>query len=128
MRGFLFVWARLQYHLLWSLAMKLGLEEVLTLLAAIEQDYPWLTEELPFDENALRRLVVADLLERDAMLRQQGVSAEDCQLVYLVSTARLVLDNLLLYLRLMRHETLPGEQMAEVRQLMQRLARGEGRE
>jgi hypothetical protein len=128
MRGFLFAWARLQYHLLWSLAMKLGLEEVLTLLAAIEQDYPWLTEELPFDENALRRLVVADLLERDALLHQQGVSAEDRQLVYLVSTARLVLDNLLLYLRLMRHETLPQEQMAEVRQLMQRLARGEGRE
>jgi hypothetical protein len=113
---------------MWSLAMKLGLEEVLTLLAAIEQDYPWLTEELPFDENALRRLVVADLLERDALLHQQGVSAEDRQLVYLVSTARLVLDNLLLYLRLMRHETLPDEQMGEVRQLMQRLARGEGRE
>lgn len=108
--------------------MKLGLEEVLTLLAAIEQDYPWLTEELPFDENALRRLVVADLLERDALLHQRGVSAEDRQLVYLVSTARLVLDNLLLYLRLMRHETLPDEQMGEVRQLMQRLARGEGRE
>jgi hypothetical protein len=107
--------------------MKLGLEEVLTLLAAMEQAYPWQSHELPFDENALRRLVVADLLERDAMLRQQGVSAEDCQQVYLLSTARLVLDNLALYLRLMRYERLPDEQMAEVRQLMQRLSRGEGR-
>ncbi|MEC5208218.1 hypothetical protein QF022_003174 [Vogesella perlucida] len=107
--------------------MKLGLEEMLTLLQAMEQDFPWQADDLPFDENALRRLVMADLLERDTQLQQQGVSAEVCQLIYLLSTARLVLDNLALYLRLMRHEPLPQQQLREVQLLMQRLARGEGR-
>lgn len=99
--------------------MKLGLEEMLQLLQEVEQGDPLDFADLPIDEEQLWRLVMADLLERDQIL-QANASPEECQLIYLLSTARLVLENLLLHLQLLRLEQPEGSAEAQWRALLRR--------
>lgn len=84
--------------------MKLDLQEVLQLMEEVESEDPIDYADLPVDEDELRRLVALSLLEHDAALLSQAKSPEECQLIYLLSAARLVLENLVLHLRLLRHE------------------------
>ena len=100
--------------------MKLGLEEMLQLLQEVEQGDPLDFADLPMDEERLRRLVLSDLLQRDEQL-QASASAEECQLIYMLSTARLVLDNMLLHLRLMRLEQPEGTADAQLQSVLRRL-------
>ena len=103
--------------------MKLGLEEMLQLLQEVEQGDPLDFGDLPMDEEQLRRLVLSDLLQRDQQL-QASASAEECQLIYLLSTARLVLENLLLHLQLLRLEQPEGGSDAQWQALLRRFRRG----
>ena len=104
--------------------MKLGLEEMLQLLQEVEQGDPLDFADLPMDEDQLRRLVLSDLLQRDQQL-QASASAEECQLIYLLSTARLVLENLLLHLQLLRLEQPEGGSDAQWQALLRRFRRGD---
>lgn len=104
--------------------MKLGLEEMLQLLQEVEQGDPLDFADLPMDEDQLRRLVLSDLLQRDQQL-QASASAEECQLIYLLSTARLVLENLLLHLQLLRLEQPEGGSDVQWQDLLRRFRRGD---
>ena len=104
--------------------MKLGLEEMLQLLQEVEQGDPLDFADLPMDEERLRRLVLSDLLQRDEQL-QASTSAEECQLIYLLSTAHLVLENLLLHLQLLRLQQPEGSADAQWQALLSRFRRGD---
>ena len=57
--------------------------------------------DLPFDEEALRDTALRDVLVRFASLRRDGLSDDEIHTVHLVTTARLVLENLVLHVRLL---------------------------
>ena len=99
--------------------MKLGLEEMLQLLQEVEKGDPLDFADLPMDEEQLRRLVMIDLLQRDEALQAEA-SPEECQLIYMLSTARLVLENLLLHLQLLRLEQPEGTAAEQLQVLLRR--------
>lgn len=104
--------------------MRLGLEEMLQLMRDVESEDPLDWGNLSMDEEGLRRLVMADLLQRDQQL-QQMASPEECQLIYLLSTARLVLENLVLNLRLHAQDPSAVKAGLEMQALLRKLGRGE---
>ena len=101
--------------------MKLGLEEMLQLLQEVEKGDPLDFADLPMDEEQLRRLVMIDLLQRDEALQAEA-SPEECQLIYMLSTARLVLENLLLHLQLLRLEQPEGTAAEQLQVLLRRFS------
>lgn len=101
--------------------MKLGLEAMLQLLQEVEQGDPLDFADLPMDEEQLRRLVMIDLLQRDEALQAEA-SPEECQLIYMLSTARLVLENLLLHLQLLRLEQPEGTAAEQLQLLLRRFS------
>lgn len=57
--------------------------------------------ELPFDDDKLREMVLHSVLTHFGTLQREGLSAQDINTVYLISTAKLILENLVLHLRLL---------------------------
>jgi hypothetical protein len=75
--------------------------------------------DLGFDEPELCRLVLTILVEKHEALQNSGLSAGDVKLTYLLTTAALVLENLVLRARLFM---LPG-QAVDVHALLNRYSK-----
>jgi len=86
-------------------------QELELLMHEVEQEDPIDFADLPFDEQALRELVASHLCEMaDAM---ETFSEEDRRLTLLAVSAKLVLENLVLHVQLLRRHGLPlSEQTA----------------
>jgi hypothetical protein len=75
------------------------------LIREVELEDPIDFADLPFDEEALRTLVANQLCEMTAAM--EGFSEEDRQLSLLAVAAKLVLENLVLHMQLLRRDGLP---------------------
>ena len=96
-------------------------QELEFLMHEVEQEDPIDFADLPFDEQELRALVANHLCEMaDAM---ENFSEEDRRLTLLAVAAKLVLENLVLHVQLLRRHGLPlNEQTAD---LLSRLRKGD---
>ncbi|MDR5774852.1 hypothetical protein P9250_05085 [Caballeronia sp. LP006] len=81
--------------------MEVTINELAGLLEELEQEDPVDYGDLPFGEPELRRLVLTSLLERHRGLQDSGLNPGDVSLTYMLTTALLVLENLVLHARIM---------------------------
>lgn len=87
--------------------------QLAALVHEVEQDDPIDFADLPFDQADLRELVANHLCEMVAGMDQ--FSNEDRQLTLLAVAAKLVLENLVLHLQLLRCQGAPiGEDAASL--------------
>jgi hypothetical protein len=94
--------------------------ELSLLMQEVEAEDPIDFADLPFPESELRDLIANHLCEMaDAM---QGFSEEDRHLTLMAVAAKLVLENLVLNVQLMRRHGLPMSESVEG--LLQRLKGG----
>jgi len=96
--------------------------QLATLMREVEQEDPIDFADLPFPEDELRDLVASHLCEMAAAM--ENFSQEDRLMTLLAVSAKLVLENLVLHVQLLRRHGLPvGE---HVDALLQRLRGGPG--
>lgn len=101
--------------------MSITRAELETLMLEVEQEDPIDFADLPFEEDDLRGLVATHLCEMaDAM---DSFSEEDRRLTLMAVAAKLVLENLVLHIQLLRSHGLPLSGSADA--LLARLRRGE---
>jgi len=85
--------------------MSITPQELELLMQEVELEDPIDFGDLPFDEHELRGLIANHLCEMsDAM---ENFSEEDKRLSLLAVAAKLVLENLVLNVKLLRHHGLP---------------------
>ncbi|WP_325391596.1 hypothetical protein [Undibacterium sp.] len=75
------------------------------MIQEIESEDPIDFADLPFEEETLRALIASRVC--DMMLTLDGLSDEDRQISLLATAAKLVLENLVLHLQLLRTGVLP---------------------
>ncbi len=92
-------------------------EQLEVLIQEVETEDPIDFADLPFEEEALRSLVANKLCEM--MTEMDVLSDEDRQLSLLATTAKLVLENLVLHVQLLRKDGLPMDDSTA--ELMRRL-------
>lgn len=92
-------------------------EELAALMMEVERDDPIDFADLPFRDDELRTLVASHLCEMAAAMER--FSAEDKLLTLLAVSAKLVLENLVLNIQLLRRHGLPVSESVE--NLLQRL-------
>jgi hypothetical protein len=80
--------------------MEVSTEMLVDMLREVEAEDPIDYADLPFGEQELRRLIVSALVERHRNV-ETGMSVSDVHALYLLSTARLVLENTVLHARLL---------------------------
>jgi hypothetical protein len=80
-------------------------EQLAALMHEVEQQDPIDFADLPFDEHELRALVASHLC--DMATAMDKFSTEDRLLTLLAVSAKLVLENLVLHLQLLRRHGLP---------------------
>jgi hypothetical protein len=80
-------------------------EQLAALMHEVEQEDPIDFADLPFDEHELRELVASHLCEMAAAM--DNFSTEDRLMTLLAVSAKLVLENLVLHLQLLRRHGLP---------------------
>ena len=95
-------------------------EQLAALMHEVEIDDPIDFADLPFAEDELRQLVAAHLCDMAAAM--DNFSAEDRLLTLLAVAAKLVLENLVLHLQLLRRHGLPVSDSVEA--LLSRLRQG----
>jgi hypothetical protein len=100
--------------------MEVTISELSGLLAELEHDDPVDYGDLPFGEEELRKLVLNTLVDRHLALQSSGLSAGDVNLTYMLTTALLVLENLVLHARLL---ILQGHQV-DVKALLSKYSGG----
>ena len=88
--------------------MEVSTEMLVELLREVEADDPIDYADLPFGEQELRRLVMSSLVERHHLVETGNMSVSDIHALYLLSTAKLVLENTVLHARLLM---LQGQQV-----------------
>jgi hypothetical protein len=96
-------------------------EELATLMKEVEREDPIDFADLPFREDELRELVAAHLCEMAGAM--ENFSTEDRLLTLLAVSAKLVLENLVLHVQLLRRHGLPVSD--SVATLLGRLRSGE---
>ncbi|SIT50056.1 conserved hypothetical protein [Paraburkholderia piptadeniae] len=87
--------------------MEVSTETLVDMLREVEAEDPIDYAELPFAEQEFRRLVMNSLVERHHVI-EAGMSVSDVHAMYLLSTAKLVLENTVLHARLL---LLQGQQV-----------------
>ena len=92
-------------------------QELAALMLEVENEDPIDFADLPFGENELRELVASHLCEMAAAM--ENFSTEDRLMTLLAVSAKLVLENLVLHLQLLRQHGLPVSQGVE--ELLSRL-------
>ena len=97
--------------------MSITPQQLQELIAEVEQEDPIDFADIPFDEQDLREIVASHLCEMAANM--EGFSEQDRHLCMLAVAARLVLENLVLHVRLLREHPLPEGH--SVRLLLERL-------
>jgi len=96
-------------------------EDLAALMHEVEQEDPIDFADLPFPEDELRQLVATHLCEMAASM--ENFSTEDKLMTLLAVSAKLVLENMVLHVQLLRRHGLPvGE---DVDALLSRLKKGE---
>ena len=96
-------------------------EQLAALMAEVEQEVPIDFADLPFPEDELRALVASHLREMAAAM--ENFSTEDRLMTLLAVSAKLVLENLVLHVQLLRRHGLPVGDNVEA--LLGRLRKGE---
>jgi hypothetical protein len=81
--------------------MDVSTEALVDLLREVETEDPIDYADLPFNEHELRRLVMSSLVERHHLIESGTMSVSDIHALYLLSTAKLVLENTVLHARLL---------------------------
>lgn len=100
--------------------MSITPQQLEQLMQEVEQEDPIDFADLPFNEHELRSLIANHLCEMaDAM---ESFSAEDKHITLLAVAAKLVLENLVLHVQLLRRHGLPMSEQAEA--LLSRLRKG----
>lgn len=94
-------------------------DELAALMLEVEQDDPIDFADLPFREEELRSLVATHLCEMAGAMEK--FSTEDRLLTLLAVSAKLVLENLVLHVQLLRRHGLPLS--ADVDALLKRLGK-----
>jgi hypothetical protein len=92
-------------------------EQLAALMLEVETEDPIDFADLPFGENELRQLVAAHLCEMAGAM--ENFSTEDRLMTLLAVSAKLVLENLVLHLQLLREHGLPVSEGVEA--LLRRL-------
>ena len=101
--------------------MSITQQELEQLMQEVEQEDPIDFADLPFDEKDLRGIVASHLCEMaDAM---ESFSEEDRRLTLLAVAAKLVLENMVLHVQLLRRHGLPVGDNVDA--LLNRLRKGE---
>ena len=96
-------------------------QQLAALMREVEQEDPIDFADLPFAEDDLRELVANHLCEMAAAM--DNFSTEDKLMTLLAVSAKLVLENMVLHIQLLRRHGLPvGE---NVDALLSRLRKGE---
>lgn len=95
--------------------------ELAALMHEVEQEDPIDFADLPFREDELRELVANHLCEMAASM--ENFSTEDKMMTLLAVSAKLVLENLVLNIQLLRRQGDDAGESAE--NLLNRLRRGE---
>jgi hypothetical protein len=86
--------------------------QLAALMREVEQEDPIDFADLPFPENELRDLVASHLCEMAAAM--ENFSQEDRLMTLLAVSAKLVLENLVLHIRLLRRHGLPVSEDVEM--------------
>lgn len=100
--------------------MSIKPEQLATLMREVEQEDPIDFADLPFREDDLRELVASHLCEMAASM--ENFSTEDRLMTLLAVSAKLVLENLVLHVQLLRRHGLPVGDNVEA--LLSRLRKG----
>lgn len=100
--------------------MTISVEELADLIREIEVEDPIDYGDLPYDEDDLRRLVCQQIHEISDQAEQLG--EENRTTVLLAVAAKLVLENLVLNVRLLKSQGLPLD--ADAAALLRRLRGG----
>ncbi|MCC2959927.1 hypothetical protein LK540_05730 [Massilia sp. IC2-278] len=95
-------------------------EQLAALMREVEQEDPIDFADLPFAEEDLRELVAAHLCEMAASM--ENFSTEDRLMTLLAVSAKLVLENMVLHIQLLRRHGLPVGENVEA--LLGRLRKG----
>ena len=96
-------------------------EELAALMHEVEQEDPIDFADLPFEEDELRHLVANHLCEMASAM--ENFSTEDRMTTLLAVSAKLVLENLVLNVQLLRRHGLPVSDSVEG--LLSRLRNGD---
>ncbi|MGO4381845.1 hypothetical protein [Pseudoduganella sp. RAF53_2] len=100
--------------------MPITQQDLEVLMHEVEQEDPIDFADLPFKEDELRSLVASHLCEMaDAM---DSFSEEDRRMTLLAVAAKLVLENMVLHIQLLRRHGLPLNEQTEA--LLMRLRKG----
>ena len=86
-------------------------EQLAALMREVEQEDPIDFADLPFAEDDLRQLVATHLCEMAAAM--ENFSTEDRLTTLLAVSAKLVLENLVLHVQLLRRHGLPVSENVE---------------
>ncbi|MBC3872591.1 hypothetical protein [Undibacterium flavidum] len=97
--------------------MSITPEMLQLLMQEVEREDPIDFADLPFKEDELREIVALHLCEMAA--RMESFSEEDKHLSLLAVAAKLVLENLVLHVQLLREHQIPLGH--EVEQLLQKI-------
>ena len=100
--------------------MSITPQELELLMQEVEQEDPIDFADLPFEEQELRGLIANHLCEMAEAM--DNFSEEDKQLTLLAVAAKLVLENLVLHVQLLRRHGLPVSDSVDA--LLQRLKGG----
>ena len=95
-------------------------EQLAALMREVEQEDPIDFADLPFAEDDLRELVANHLCDMAAAM--ENFSTEDRLLTLLAVSAKLVLENMVLHIQLLRRHGLPVGDNVEA--LLSRLRKG----
>ncbi len=96
-------------------------EELAALMHEVEQEDPIDFADLPFAEDELRQLVASHLCEMASAM--ENFSTEDRLTTLLAVSAKLVLENLVLNVQLLRRHGLPVSESVD--NLLSRLRKGD---
>lgn len=86
-------------------------EQLQQLMREVEREDPIDFADLPFEDDAMRALIAEHICEMAASM--ESFSEEDRQLTLLAVAAKLVLENLVLHVQLLRRHGLPLNDSAE---------------
>lgn len=96
-------------------------EQLAALMREVEQEDPIDFADMPFAEEDLRELVASHLCEMAASM--ENFSTEDRLMTLLAVSAKLVLENMVLHIQLLRRHGLPVGENVEA--LLSRLRKGD---
>ncbi len=96
-------------------------EQLAALMREVEQEDPIDFADMPFAEEDLRELVASHLCEMAASM--ENFSTEDRLMTLLAVSAKLVLENMVLHIQLLRRHGLPVGENVEA--LLGRLRKGD---